>query len=73
MTVDYTGVDVRKIYANQPNGWKKVWISVYVCNDTNRDGRCSDEVIYEQISNMSPTHQMCHLPSAIPVDVWDCR
>jgi len=65
--LDYT------VLGNIPvRGPQKVWITVYVCDDKNRDGKCSDESVSEQLSNLPVTHQACRFPSAVPVDVWHC-
>lgn len=68
LTLDYS-----KLGLFPTKGKDKVWITLYVCDDTNRNGKCSDELVSEQIANLPATHQACHFPSAVPLDVWHCR
>jgi len=73
ITLDYSKLPAVFGTGNFPKGWGKVLITVYACDDTNRDGKCSDEIMKEQITVRSPTFQACHFPSAVPVDVYSCK
>jgi hypothetical protein len=72
ITLDYSKITTAPS-GTYPRGWSKILITVYVCNDTNRDGKCSDELVKQQLTLKSPVHQACHFPSAVPVDVWHCE
>jgi hypothetical protein len=45
-----------------------------VCNDSNGDGKCSDEPVENQLTTDSVSYTPCHFPKIITVPVWaGCR
>lgn len=71
--LDYSAIAGKAPDSSNPRGWNQPLVTVYVCDDRNGDGKCSDEELSRQISLRSSTHRACHLPSAIPVNVYHCR
>lgn len=53
-----------------PDGEKPVEITAYVCDDTNGNGRCSDEDAIHQLTVHSFKNFAFEFPSALIVDVW---
>lgn len=66
MTLD----DFRAAY---PAKWDKTNISVKVCDDTNYNGLCSDEVTPYVLSVNRPSFTAKHIPEMVKMDVWHGR
>lgn len=49
-------------------------VRVYVCDDTNQDGRCSDEKLDHQLSLRNLDYSACEVPKELAISVWaGCR
>ena len=55
------------------NKWRDALLYVRVCDDTNHDGRCSDEKTTNILSVASTYFPLDRVPSSVSLDVWNGR
>ncbi len=68
--VAYNKADVKnKIGA----GWKNQVVAVTVCDDTNNNGKCSDEKPSNILSILPPSYYMKKIPAKLDIAVWSGR
>lgn len=65
LELDYSTLRWNAAASQLPQGWKKVLVTFYVCDDTNQDGKCSTEEFGDQVLLNPPTFKACQLPSAV--------
>lgn len=56
-----------------PKDWQNAMVSVRICDDTNRNGLCSDEVGARMLSINQPSFKADHVPRTLSMDVWHGR
>ncbi len=61
---------VKKAY---PLKWRRFYIKAMVCDDRNRDNRCSDETGARVLSVNSPSFTLDLIPKKLAIDVWNGR
>ena len=68
--MDYTFKQVREQF---PQYWENAMVTVRVCDDSNRDGKCSDEVGPRTLSINHSGFTPDRAPRSVVLDVWHGR
>src|SRR5690606_36829594 len=56
-----------------PTWWKRIYLNMIVCNDSNGDGSCMDEIGPHVLSVMGAGFQLKRIPTKVDLYVWAGR
>ena len=67
VTLAYQTLDDKPLFGNKNT---KRMVAVFVCDDTNNNGKCSDEKPENQLSLRNPVFSACEIPKELAISVW---
>lgn len=86
VSLDLRGIDMMEkrfsdeVYLNAqaiknqyPLKWRKFYVKTMVCEDSDNDGRCSDESGARMLSVNGPSFTLDRIPRSVTIDVWNAR
>ena len=72
-TAQLTEFSVQELRKKYPRHWRNALVNLAVCDDTNGNGKCSDELLKNQLSVNSAAFLADRIPYSMTLDVWNGR